>query len=136
MGWRDWNQYQDGIDQATMEETFRMMASRKRSVNGKPTSLIDLGYTDAGLDDGWQQCGKFGPQNWTYHSADGSPVVDKSRFPNLKSMTDLGHSLDLTMGWYGNNCGCKDHCSSAICFAADVEATLEYGFDSIKLDGW
>jgi len=37
---------------------------------------------------------------------------------------------------YGNNCRCADHCWSTQCFAGDVNATLSYGFDSIKLDGY
>ena len=35
----------------------------------------------------------------------------------------------------GNNCDCHDHCDSVECFAGDVNATLAFGFDSIKLDG-
>ena len=100
-------------------------------------------------------------------------------------MTDYGHSLNLTVGWYHNNCRyaysnaalptrtaatacaysvhtlpairttltrcvpfpvltrsaiflgnrCHDHCTSPVCFAADVNATLALGFDSVKLDG-
>ena len=37
------------------------IASRSRNVNGVPTSLKDLGYTDVGLDDFWQECGSYGP---------------------------------------------------------------------------
>lgn len=29
------------------------ITSRKRTVNGVPTSLKDLGYVDVGLDDAW-----------------------------------------------------------------------------------
>jgi hypothetical protein len=29
------------------------MVSKKRTVNGVPTSLKDLGYLDVGLDDAW-----------------------------------------------------------------------------------
>ena len=36
---------------------------------------------------------------------------------------------------YGNNCNCADHCSVESCYAADVNATVGYGFDSTKLDG-
>ena len=50
-------------------------------------------------------------------------------------MTDVAHSLNLTAGWYGNNCDCKDHCSDVECFAGDVNATLAFGFDSYKIDG-
>jgi hypothetical protein len=34
------------------------MVQRNRTVNGKPTSLLDVGYTVIGLDDNWQACGK------------------------------------------------------------------------------
>ena len=118
-----------------MTVIFTALADRSRSVNGKPTSLADVGYTDAGLDDCWQKCGSYISANYTYHDANGSPVVDTTAFPDLKEMTDFAHSLNLTAGWYGNNCRCKDHCSDTACFAGDVAATLAYGFDSIKLDG-
>ena len=80
--------------------------------------------------------------------------MDEAKFPDMKAMTDVAHSLNLTAGWYGNNCDCKDHCSDVECFAGDVNATLAFGFvsaaallvqqstntlilvqDSIKLDG-
>ncbi len=35
---------------------------------------------------------------------------------------------------YGNNCICHDHCNDTSCYVGDVDATLDYGFDSIKLD--
>lgn len=38
-------------------------------------------------------------------------------------------------GRYHNNCRCHDHCTSPVCFAADVNATLALGFDSVKIDG-
>ena len=34
-----------------------------------------------------------------------------------------------------DNCICSDHCSTPECYQGDVDATLDYGFDSIKLDG-
>ena len=85
---------------------------------------------DAGLDDVWQKCGKYGPNGYTYHDANGAPVVDEAKFPDMKAMTDVAHSLNLTAGWYGNNCDCKDHCSDVECFAGDVNATLAFGFVS------
>mmetsp|Transcript_42432 Transcript_42432/g.99839 ORF Transcript_42432/g.99839 Transcript_42432/m.99839 type:complete len:180 (-) Transcript_42432:958-1497(-) len=135
MGWRDWNQFQCNIDQGMMEATFKALTDRSRNVGGKPTSLADLGYTDAGLDDCWQLCGSYGSENYTYHDSNGRPQVDTSKFPDLKAMTDAGHALNLTVGFYSNNCRCRDHCDSPVCFAGDVNATLAWGFDSIKLDG-
>ena len=40
-------------NQQIMETQIKMLADRSRLVDGKPTSLADLGYRDAGLDDGW-----------------------------------------------------------------------------------
>ena len=33
------------------------LVDRSRTVDGKPTSLLDLGYNRIGLDDSWQECG-------------------------------------------------------------------------------
>ena len=145
MGWRCWNQYQGRISQLIMEDSFRALASQTLfpSVDGVQTSLSDLGYSDAGLDDGWQLCGDHGPNHYTYHTEAGSPVIDTTKFPNMTAMNHLAHNLNLTSGWYGNNCncgptprnGCADTCTSLECYAGDVSATLALGFDSIKLDG-
>jgi hypothetical protein len=112
--------------------------------DGRLASLADVGYADAGIDDGWQACGSYGPEHFTYHSEDGAPMVDATKFPDLADLTTLAHSLNLTAGWYGNACGCaakpypqccSDTCDSLQCFAADVNATLSLGFDSYKIDG-
>ena len=118
-----------------MEDTFTALASRKRQVNGVPMSLVDLGYNDAGLDDNWQNCGGYGPNNYTYHNASGYPVVATDRFPDMLAMTTYAHSLNITVGWYHNNCECHDHCNDPMCFVGDVESLFDYGYDSVKLDG-
>lgn len=151
MGWRCWNQYQGRINQRIMESSYRSLASTSDypAVAGKRISLRDLGYSDAGLDDGWQLCNHnlTEADPYTYHTppgTGGAPVVDLEIFPDMAAMNALAHSLNLTSGWYGNNCncgptprnGCSDTCDTVECFAGDVNATLfTYGFDSIKLDG-
>lgn len=45
------------------------MAERSRAVNGKPMSLLDLGYENCGLDDNWQACGKG--VNGSFHDVNG-----------------------------------------------------------------
>ena len=88
-----------------MELAFKSLADTTLgTVGGKPTSLAQLGYNDAGLDDVWQKCGSYGPENYTYHDANGNPVVDETKFPDMKKMTDLAHSLGLTAGWCTNHC--------------------------------
>jgi hypothetical protein len=87
-----------------------------------------------------QKCNS-GPDGVGFHNASGFPVVDEALFPDMRAMTAKAKALGLTPGWYGNNCHCADHrpaCAlsgSASCFAGDVAATLDFGFQSIKLDG-
>jgi alpha-galactosidase len=135
MGFRNWNQWQSNINQVIMEQIMNAMVDRSRTVNGVPTSLADLGYSDVGLDDYWQECGA-GTGGYTYHlNTTGAPVINTSRFPSMLNMTSYGHALNLTVGWYGNNCGCADHCSEELCYQGDVAAMVSFNYDSIKLDG-
>jgi len=67
MGWRSWNLYGDKVDQALIETIMDGMVSKKRTVDGQPTSLCDLGYCDVGLDDAWQSCGA-GTDGYNYHA--------------------------------------------------------------------
>jgi hypothetical protein len=66
---------------------------------------------------------------------DGTPVVNLTRFPSLSNMTLHGHSLGLTVGFYSNNCHCRDHITDVIGFAAEVNFVVAAGFDSVKIDG-
>ena len=133
LGWRSWNLYGANVNQSLIQSIMKGMVSRKRTVNGVPTSLCDLGYCDVGLDDNWQACDspKAAP-GMHYHDIDGNPIVNTDRFPSFKNMTDYAHKLGLTSGWYGNNCICSDHCNSTEqCdkqIKQDVAALFEYGF--------
>lgn len=146
MGWRSWNLYGANVNQSLMERIMEGMISKSRTVDGKPTSLCDLGYCDVGLDDNWQDCGAHGPHKYTYHSEVGVPLINTDRFPDMHAMTTKAHSLGLTAGWYLNNCICEDHCGSKRwnpnrpetdpkCYNGDAAKLVEFGFDSVKLDG-
>ena len=135
MGWRSWNLFGDDVSQDFMMNQMDGLTRRNRLVEGKKTSLADLGYNDAGLDDAWQMCGSYGPSQFTFHREDGKPMVNLTRFPDMKAMTDHGHKLNITVGWYANNCICEDHCVSHSCYEQDVDSLLAFGFDSIKIDG-
>ena len=115
MGWRSWNTFGGSITQEIMESTMRAFAAPFPGTNA---SLASFGYKDVGLDDVWQQCGSYGPQNWTYHDANGYPVVNLAKFPNMTNLPALAHSLSLSAGFYSNNCACADHCTcvlAAVC---------------------
>ena len=89
------------VNQELLESQILGLTRRKNSINGKPTSLHDLGYSSIGLDDGWQACGHG--VNGSYHDEHGDPLVDKSKFPSLSDMTAKGHAANVTMGWYGES---------------------------------
>jgi hypothetical protein len=57
-----------------MEKMMVAMADKSRLVEGKPTSLLELGYANCGLDDGWQQCGAG--VNGSFHDKTGAPIVN------------------------------------------------------------
>lgn len=132
MGWRSWMLFKSYPNQHEFGKIFAGMVSRNRSVDGTPTSLLDLGYSDVGLDNGWQNCSG---DKFVYHDNDGNPMVRKDRFPNMTNLTATAHSLGLTMGWYGNNCMRPEKEAPRKMYEGDVAATVRYGWDGIKLDG-
>eukprot|EP01059_Diplonema_ambulator_P031668 TRINITY_DN588_c0_g2_i3.p1 TRINITY_DN588_c0_g2~~TRINITY_DN588_c0_g2_i3.p1 ORF type:complete len:415 (+),score=162.67 TRINITY_DN588_c0_g2_i3:48-1292(+) len=138
MGWRSWNCYHSGVTQALMEKVMDKMAEKSRTVNGKVMSIADLGYVHVGLDDNWQACGKG--VNGSFHDADGNPIINTATFPSMKNMTDHGHSLGLSVGWYMNNCICKETQFTDPTYIAkhmqqSAKAVADFGFDGVKLDG-
>ena len=92
-------------------------------------SLRDLGYSTIGLDDGWQDCSSG---NGYHDNVTGVPLVN-AKFPDMKAMTATARALNVSMGWYGNNCGChgKDDVGR---YAQDAEATVKFGFTGTKVD--
>lgn len=98
-GWRSWNQFGTGIHQALIIKQYEALVDRSRNVDGVPTSLLDLGYASAGIDDGWQKCNS-GPNGTGFHDPTGYPIVDTVKFPNMSSMTAKASSLGLVAGTY------------------------------------
>lgn len=134
------------MEQSQIEGIMVAMSERKRMVNGKATSLVDLGYSMCGLDDGWQNMSRCDAKliSGDFHDAEGNPEVNLTAFPNMKAMTDKAHSLGLNAGWYMNNCLCKEvalgdkwlHQPSwyGKIVTQSAKAAAEFGFDAVKLD--
>jgi alpha-galactosidase len=120
-GFRTWNEFGLNVNQSLMTSIMDAMVAKTHSAwrphpdslcareKGRPclpgttglsvpTSFSDLGYSDVGLDDGWQLCNS-GPGGKGYHNGSGYPNVDLSLFPDFKAMTAYAHSLNLTAGW-------------------------------------
>jgi len=69
------------------------LVDRGRAVDGKRTSLLDLGYNRIGLDDAWQHCGPG--VNGSFHTALGVPLVKNKTFPSLKAMNAYARSKGI-----------------------------------------
>jgi hypothetical protein len=102
-GWRSWNAFGINVDQTLMHEIAVALSLRNLTIwDGSVVSLSDLGYVDVGIDDGWQLA-KAGV-NGGFHNANGTPIVNSSKFPDLAGWVGDVHAMNLTAGFYGNNC--------------------------------
>eukprot|EP01064_Diplonema_japonicum_P031122 TRINITY_DN546_c5_g1_i1.p1 TRINITY_DN546_c5_g1~~TRINITY_DN546_c5_g1_i1.p1 ORF type:complete len:454 (+),score=117.55 TRINITY_DN546_c5_g1_i1:70-1362(+) len=134
MGWRSWNCYGRNVNQTLMETVMDKMAAK--GPEGK--SLLDVGYVSVGLDDNWQACGAG--VNGSFHDEQGNPIINLKTFPDMKAMTSHGHSLGLKVGWYMNNCICRETTFTndtyiALHMEASAAAVANFEFDGVKLDG-
>jgi hypothetical protein len=156
MGWRSWEAYYELVDEAKMMDTMDVLTDRSRFVDwwGRPCkkgtegcnamSLAELGFSDVGLDAGFEDCtSRTVGGKPAFHDANGRPLIDRGKFPSgLGALVKHGHSRNLSVSWYGNACACKKENSYtahtqptiAQAIAGTVAATVEYGFDGLKLD--
>eukprot|EP00051_Salpingoeca_urceolata_P017088 m.230243 g.230243 ORF g.230243 m.230243 type:complete len:471 (+) comp18858_c1_seq2:4808-6220(+) len=145
MGWRSWNAFLLDVSQERIISVIDAMvqAPSAQAVAGIPPglrpkgpapSLKDLGYLHCGIDDGYQDCGAG--VNGTFHDADGWPLINKTKFPDMLVMNSYAHQLGILMGFYANNCWCNEgkHTTGKGHPVQDVEALLVYEFDGIKID--
>lgn len=146
MQWRSWNQFSFNIDAAVILNAASALVDGSRPIFGLPagSSLFDLGFNEAGIDEGWASCGPWPTGGWVFHRSnpDGSvsPVVNASLFPDMAGLIASVHGLGLRVGWYLNDCtsycfAIGDTCPDDVCDAGDVAAWDAFGFDSVKLDG-
>jgi len=123
---------------------IRVLTARNLTVDGKEgVSLADLGYSSVGVDEGWEGCvAPTASGRAVYgHNAQGTPLANVARFPNLTALVEYGHERNVSMGWYLNSCGCKSsdhHWTPGEIernYVGDVKALGALGFDTVKIDG-
>lgn len=137
MGFTTWTAVWDQVNQSFMERAFTALALKRQRGAGQ-ASLSSLGYTQVGVDDGWQACGSG--WNGSFHTQDGRPLVNLTRFPSMSAMTASATKAGLRVVWYHNNCICseKPTWTDASMFKAhyegDVSATVGLGFRGAKFD--
>ena len=138
-GWRSWYAFYTRMNQSMIRGTVDALTAKNRTVKGWTgrVSLCDLGYCTAGLDEGWEGCGRG--INGTQHYLNGTPATDTQRFPDMQGLVDYGHSKGVRMGWYFNGCGCIESKEPAsgwdINYEGDIAALYAIGFDAVKFDG-
>ena len=107
-GWRSWNAYANDVNQTLLERAMAGLA-RKRGdggASGASKSLADLGYTDVGLDAGYEMPGHG--VDGGCHDAAGHMLINSTRFPSFEAMNAKAHSLGLTSSWYLNSDPAKE----------------------------
>lgn len=139
LGWRSWNAYHTNITQDIIIRAAEVLAAPRPLAGSPPntSSFKDLGFVYVGIDEGWAKCGAG--VNGSFHRIDGTPIVDESKFPDLKQLTARAHALGLKAGWYAACDGCAERSwvgaeHIATHMRGTVNAIVEYGFDSVKLD--
>jgi hypothetical protein len=96
-GWRSWNAFQGNISQARISAQFAGATAVRFTIAGVPTSLASLGYSNIGIDDGWDACGQG--INGSFHDSNGDPMIDETLFPDMAGMVKSAASENLTMGF-------------------------------------
>ena len=99
-------------------------------------SLLELGYNRVGIDDGWQDCGAG--TNGSFHDASGILLWKRTKFPDPAAMVrSAARRLGVGLGWYANNCWCREAAFEAEGGhpLQDAVAEAEPGFTGMKVDG-
>lgn len=121
------------IDQHRLEVSAEVIMAQTDALVS--SGLLQSGYEEIGVDDGWQDCGAG--VNGSFHDADGRPLVNKTRFPDVKGMVEKANSRGVKMGWYMNNCWCGEKRSTPnrTTVSQDIALVAGAGFSGLKVDG-
>merc|ERR1719149_14237 len=60
-------------------------------------------------------------------------VINTELFPDMEGMVQHGHSRGLHVGFYFNNCQCRE-AGQPTHYAEDANLTVKLGYDSVKID--
>jgi hypothetical protein len=145
-GWRSWNAVFGDVTQEFIVRQIDAITEKRHSVDGVPTSLLDLGYERVGIDSGWASCTGV---NGSWHDKTGHFIINETKFPDMKQMTAYGHSKQVKMGFYLNQdldpgwhqCrsegaihGAAANTGNFASYENDARDTAALGFDGVKFD--
>jgi alpha-galactosidase len=97
MGWRSWNAFELGISQPILTDVIDALATPRPIWDGRNASLVSLGYTRVGIDEGWEKCGAG--VNGSWHDQSGRPIVDTHLFPDLTALVAHAHGSGAKLDW-------------------------------------
>ena len=143
LGWSSWYAFGSGVDQLAMQQTYAKLANRSVAPvgpSGARKSLVDVGFTLANLDDGYQACGAG--VNGSFHDARGFPIFDPAKFTNVSAMTAAARAVNLTPGFYANNYICSEPtpwggvggAAYNTVMRGSVQFLVDNGFGFVKVD--
>jgi alpha-galactosidase len=127
LGWRSWNGFGADITQEIMVATIDALTAKQWA----GISLVDVGYSSVGLDEGWEDCTQL---NGSQHDTNGMPLIN-AKFSNLTRLVQYGHRKGLSMGWYLNGCACGEKEELLLNYQGDIKALQQMGWDAVKFDG-
>ena len=130
-GARTWNSVRLAINQSFAIASIEGLAAQLSDGGSYAAS----GFTNFGLDDGWENCGAG--VNGSFHDEKGFPMIREDLFPDMSALSRAAAPLNVTVGWYMNCCGCGDgeHKLSEPHYAQDAFTTAALGFAGLKIDG-
>ena len=128
LGWRSWDAFGNAVSDSVIRKQADGLTNRSRG----GASLLDAGYVDLGIDEGWEGCGQG--FNGTQHTIYGWPVVDTTKFPDMNETVAYIHGKGLRAGFYFNGCACGEPVERLINYEGDAAESAATNFDSVKLD--
>jgi alpha-galactosidase len=140
MGWRSWNAFGAGINPGIIQESIDALTSRARTVDGKNTSLADVGYVHVGIDEGWEGCNEG--VDGTQHDAAGLPVINANfngsaqANGTMASLAAYARARDVKLGWYFNGCACGEQVEKVANYRGDISSLSKFSFEGVKFDNW
>ena len=134
-GWNTWNGFRQdpSYNQALLAGVVEGLLA---PIPGLGYSLRDAGYNFTLLDQGWEACGSG--VGGSYHDAQGRPLVNTTRLPDLAGLIAQSRAKGVDTHWYFN--GCEDSaCTQAESklpphYETDVAALIAHGFAGLKVD--
>ena len=129
-GWSSWYPYGAAVDQ---EKLLAVLAALNKRREGGGT-LTQLGYANVYVT-GWESCAS--PEAWeggAFHDADGNPLVDILRLPDVQRFNSAARAQRVTPLWALNSCSaCTESTKRQRDVLGDVAATLRFGWSGVSI---